>query len=157
MLINDDEFATFGALPGIAERFISMIPEEALDRRRGPDAWTIREHIYHIADGQRMLFERIKTIRENDHPVITPYFPEKDVGRANYESVEEAMTEYREFRVKQIALIKNSSDEQMLRKAEHPEYIEYSIPSILRHMIFHEYWHMHRIEELWKTRDEYFS
>ena len=129
-----------------------------LDRRRGPDVWTIREHLYHIAGVQMLLLGRMKTIRDVPSPVIEPYFPqnEEKLDR-RYGSLREALSEYERLRGEQVRLVRSCSPEELERCAEHKEYTRYTIPVIVRHMIFHEYWHMYRIEELWLTRDEYFG
>ena len=34
---------------------------------------------------------------------------------------------------------------------------KYNFEIVLNHILFHDYWHMYRIEELWLTKDEYLS
>jgi uncharacterized damage-inducible protein DinB len=155
--IHDDEIAVIKSLPGIIKRFISQIPEQALDNRRNSDSWTIREHLYHIAGVQSMLLQRIKTIRNSERPVIEPYFPAEDVQGAKYCDMREALNVYADLREKQISVIRRCSEAELKREAFHKEYTAYNIPVILKHMIFHEYWHMYRVEELWLERDEYFD
>lgn len=155
-LIHDDEIETLRALPDIIRRFCNQIQEESLDVKRSADAWTIREHLYHIADVQKMLLGRIETIKNSERPVIEPYFPENDLGCAKYSGTGDALDHYAAVRKLQIVSINSCTDEQLAREASHKEYRTYTIPVILKHMIFHEYWHMYRIEELWLERDEYF-
>ncbi len=145
-------------LPGIVRKYFSNIPPEVLDLRRKKDAWTIREHLYHIVSVQDMLLKRIEKIRDEEHPVITPYFPEKQADQDKlYSSVEEALAEYQSMRKRQLDVIKVLPEAAYARAAIHPEYTSYSIPIIISHMVFHENWHMYRIEELWLTRDEFLS
>lgn len=145
---------TFGDLPDIAETYFENIPAEYLDKECNNDTWTIREHFYHILTVQEMLYQRIIKIRDEQNPVITPYFPEneKNVTKA-FKSLNEAFSYYREIRNKQISLIKSLSDDDFNKDAQHGEYIKYNIPIIINHIIFHEYWHLYRIEELWLTRE----
>lgn len=156
--ILKEEMSAYANLPKIIESYISNIPEAEIDLRRGKDAWTIREHIYHLVEVQKMLLGRIQIIKESPAPVIEPYFPdgETDLGR-RYESVKEAFKEYKKLRKEQIRLINKCTQRELKRSAFHKEYRHYSIPKIVKHSIFHEYWHMYRIEELWLTRDEYFK
>jgi uncharacterized damage-inducible protein DinB len=149
---------TLEDLPKLIEEYSQNIPEEALDIKRNDETWTIREHIYHMASVQEMLYDRILTVKNEEHPVITPYFPENEKERNNlYASLEEAFTHYKAVRRKQISLIKELAEDILKKEASHGEYISYNIPIILNHMIFHEYWHMYRIEAIWLTRDEFFS
>ncbi len=145
---------TFGDLPQIIEEYFKNIAEETLDIKRSENAWTIREHLYHIVSVQEMLYQRILKIENEERPVITPYFPEKDIAEASlFVSIEEAFSKYKAIREKQIVLIKHLSEQSFKKEAQHGEYVRYNIPIIINHMVFHEYWHMYRIEELWLTRD----
>mgnify|MGYP001061489561 CR=1 FL=1 len=63
--ILKEEMSAYKNLPKIVESYIARIGEGDLDRRRGKGAWTIREHVYHIADVQRLLLERMRTIRDS--------------------------------------------------------------------------------------------
>ena len=147
---------TLRNIPLLIEGYFKNIPETALDRRRTEEAWTIREHLYHIASVQEMLLGRIETIRDEERPVISPFFPETQTEQGKlYASVEAAFSHYRGMRNKQIETIRAIDAEALEKEAIHAEYSSYGIPIIVNHMIFHEYWHMYRIEELWLTRDEY--
>ena len=155
--ILKEEMNTFRNLPEIIESYISRIPENEFDVRRSNDAWTIREHIYHIVDVQKMLLERMRTLKKSPEPVIEPYFPEKETDLSHkYKDMHAAFIAYRALRKEQRRLIRGCKKDDFLRNAVHKEYKQYSIPIIVRHMIFHEFWHMHRIEEIWLTKDEYF-
>ncbi len=148
---------TLKNIPAVICDYVLNIPVEALDARRGPDAWSIRQHVTHIADVQPMLYDRIHTIKNSRDPVIRPYFPSEG-GRELDKIIplKDVLASYRDMRQKQVYLIDGLTGEQLARKAVHPEYRDYGIPILLNHMIFHEYWHMYRIEELWLTRDEFF-
>jgi uncharacterized damage-inducible protein DinB len=149
---------TFESLPEIIEEYFKNIPEEFLDKKRSKDSWTIREHLYHIAKVQEMLYQRILKIKNEENPVITPYFPdnEKELD-SPFSSIEKAFSYYKEMRKKQITLINTLTGDDFGKEAKHEEYARYNIPIIINHMIFHEYWHVYRIEDIWLTRDEFFS
>ena len=149
---------TFEGIPEIIEKYFLNIPEDCLDKKRSEISWTIREHLYHVAGVQDMLYKRILNIKNEENPVVKPYFPENEPeGVSLYESVQKAFSHYKEIRRKQILLINQLTESEFGKEAKHDEYTRYNIPIIINHMIFHEYWHMYRIEEIWLTRDEYFS
>jgi len=105
-----------------------------------------------------MLYARMLRIRDEEDVVITPYFPADELPQESlYESIEKAFIFYKELREKQTLLISQLEALDFEKEATHKEYIKYNIPLIINHIIFHEYWHMYRIEELWLTRDEYFK
>lgn len=159
MVFNKENLLkTLKDLPGNVEVYISNIPSVFYDRKRNEDSWTIREHLYHIVSVQELLYERISKIRDQENPVIAPFFPENEPERASlYESIGDAFIRYKEVREKQAELINSLTEADFGKEAEHSEYIRYNIPMIINHMIFHEYWHMYRIEELWLEKDEYFK
>lgn len=159
MFFNKESLlSTFRALPEIIESYFKNIPEELLDRKRNEASWTIREQLYHIVGVQEMLTQRIIKIRDEESPVITPYFPENELDRVElFKSIEDAFLHYKKSRGEQILLISQMKEPDYNKEAVHDEYISYNVPIIINHMIFHEYWHMYRIEELWLTKEEYFS
>lgn len=157
MFNKENLLTTFEYLPETIEEYLKNIPDEILDRKRNENSWTIREHIYHIVSVQEMLYQRILKMRNEENPVFTPYFPENEEGREFlYESLEIAFSYYKEIRKRQVILINGLKESDFEKEAIHNEYIKYNIPIIINHIIFHEYWHMYRIEELWLTKEEYF-
>ncbi len=158
MIINMEVLAkTLKELPDVIEAYVRNIPVEILDIKRNDETWTIREHIYHIAQVQPMLFSRILKIKNEEQPVIVPYFPENETERtALYTSLDDAFSKYKDIRNKQLSLIDQLTEAALNKDAVHGEYIQYNIPIIINHMVFHEYWHMYRMEQIWLTRDEYF-
>ena len=159
MAVSKLQMQTFAGLPDIIGEYVLQIPEERRILRRGEDGgtWTIEEHLFHLADVQPMLLGRMRKILSEENPVIEPYFPENGNGDSRWKSIDEALESFRSLRREQCLLIGSASEEDLLREAVHGEYERYTIPLILSHMIFHEYWHMYRIEEIWLTRDGYFS
>lgn len=149
---------TLRTLPDVVASYFENIPEDALDVRRLPTAWTLREHLYHICGIQDMLLKRLRLMLHERQPVITPYFPDQETEKLNqFASVVQALDRYREIRKEQLAVFAQADDEIFSRAASHPEYHQYSMGVLLHHMVFHEHWHLYRIEELWLTKDEFLT
>jgi uncharacterized damage-inducible protein DinB len=145
-------------LPAVVEPYFRSIPPDRLDLRRTPEAWTLREHLYHVAAVQGMLLGRMTLLRDDPQPVVVPYFPQNEPALADrYPSVDAAFTEYRTRRLEQLALLEALAPEQWSKPAQHPEYERYDLSLVVHHLVFHEYWHFYRIEELWLTRDGYLA
>ena len=144
---------TLKDLPEIISNYILAIPEEDLDKRRGKDFWTVREHVIHLEYVQDVILKRILIFKNEAHPVVKPYFPENDkIDGNDFNTIEEVLESYKEKREKQLEIVKESD---LLKEGKHDEYKKYNMEIILNHVLFHDYWHMYRIEELWLTRDEY--
>ncbi len=141
----------------IVEDFLNQIPDELWDVRRGPEVWTLREHLYHLADVQKLLLGRIKLNLAEKNPVIQPFFPENSPVLAElFPSIEAGMSQYRQLRKKQLKLLKNCRKSDLRREAVHGEYRVYSLPIIARHLVIHDDWHLYRMEEIWLTKEEFF-
>jgi uncharacterized damage-inducible protein DinB len=149
-------FNTFRSSPRVISDYLRLLPESSLDQRRSAEAWTIREHLYHVVGVQEMLLGRLRLMREGPGAVIEPFFPLEAEG-PRYPSMEAALDEFARLRVAQAALVKRLRPEVLNRPASHPEYERYSIDILVHHMIYHEYWHLYRMEEIWLTKEEYFD
>ena len=149
---------TLKELPAVVEAYFRTIPVDRLDQRRTADAWTLREHLYHVAAVQAMLLGRMKLLRDDPNPVVVPYFPQDEPALAHrFLSVDAALAEYKSRRAEQVTLLEALSPEAWTRPAVHPQYERYDLGLVVHHIVFHDYWHFYRIEELWLTRDGYLS
>lgn len=145
-------------LPAIVEAYVDRIPADRLDLRRTPEAWTLREHVYHIAGVQALLLGRMTLLRDAPEPEVVPYFPQDEPALADkFPSLEAAFAEYRSRRGEQLAVLASVKPADWTKPARHPEYEQYNLELVVHHLVFHEYWHAYRIEELWLTRDAYLT
>lgn len=147
---------TLRTLPAVVEPWFRAIPSDRLDARRRPDAWTLREHLYHVAGVQRLLLGRMVLLRDAPTPEVVPYFPQNEPALGErFPSVDAAFAEYHARRNEQMALLQAVAPAVWNKPAVHPEYERYDLGLVVHHMVFHEYWHFYRMEELWLTRDAY--
>jgi uncharacterized damage-inducible protein DinB len=142
--------------PKIISDYISMIPEKELNIKRGGDFWSIKEHLVHLDFVQDLLFERILKFNNEENPKIIPYFPKDEKNLLDiFNSIDEILNSYKNKRDKQIELIDQLKETDFEKEGTHDEYKKYNLEIILNHILFHDYWHMYRIEELWLTKDKY--
>jgi hypothetical protein len=105
-----------------------------------------------------MLYERILKFKNEDYPVIKPYFPENEgVEEENISSIESLIENFKSVRKNQIDILENLDAKDFNKSAVHDEYKKYNLEILMNHMLFHDYWHMYRIEELLLTKDEYLT
>ena len=95
-----------------------------------------------------------------DSPEFVPYVP--GGGKAEPEtpprmSIESALDQFARNRASQLLLLESADDVVWKKRAIHPEYEEYSLYILARHVLMHDHWHMYRMEELWLTRDPYLT
>ena len=146
--------------PKILTQFVRSIPENKLDVRRGEGFWTVAEHCSHLAQVQPMLIKRFERFMHEDHPEFVPFIP----GGGKEEPVtpprlcmEAALDQFTRARASQLLLLESADDRTWKKRATHPEYEDYSLYILTRHVLMHDYWHMYRMEELWLTRDAYLT
>ncbi len=143
----------------ILEAFVRTIPAEHLGRIRDEGCWSIAEHVSHLAQVQPMLLERILRFMREDLPAFTPYIPGAREAEERPPVVETtaAFEAFNQYRAKQVDLLESADDITWQKTGRHPEYAQYSLYILVRHILMHDHWHMYRMEELWLTRDAYLT
>jgi hypothetical protein len=107
-----------------------------------------------------MLLKRFERFMNEDHPEFVPYFPEnaeEEPGTPARMNIATNLQQFVQYRDRQLVLLENADDITWKKTATHPEYEEYSLYILTRHVLMHDYWHMYRMEELWLTRDAYLT
>ncbi|MBN2201308.1 DinB family protein [bacterium] len=139
----------------VLERFVGRIPEDKLHRERGEGIWTVYEHLHHLVLVQPMLFKRLRSFKNEEKPVIRAYVPDENEAteRKQKRSVDELITAFKDWRAKQVELIRSCGPEVWLRTGTHSEYDLYTFEILVRHVLTHDGWHMYRMEEIWLVKD----
>ncbi|MGO8694777.1 MAG: DinB family protein [Rectinemataceae bacterium] len=139
----------------LLKQFVKSMTDQEISRRIR-DYWTIYEHIDHLVITQKMLLGRIEQFMREDNPVMRPYTPE---DKPNVDDPQrtamELVAEFRDLRDKQIKLIRKAKDSVWRKTGTHEEYVKYSFEILVRHIILHDSFHMHRMEELWIEKEEH--
>lgn len=145
--------------PNILSRFVRSIPGNRRDLRRGEGFWTIAEHCSHLALVQPMLLKRIERFMNEDMPEFVPYNPgaSTEPETPPCMDIEAALDQFTRNRTSQLLFLEEADEKTWKKQATHPEYEEYSLYILARHILMHDHWHMYRMEELWLTRDAYLT
>jgi hypothetical protein len=87
--------------------------------------------------------------------VITPYDPGRDDPDDALLSLdlEESLQRYADDRARLVSRLRELSDADWQRTAEHGEYSHYSVFIMFRHLALHDFFHAYRIEELLLRKD----
>ncbi len=141
----------------ILSAFVTAVPENKLNRRRGANFWTVAEHANHLALVQPMLLERLQRFLAEDRPEFVPYVPgdAEEEDRPPEMEMKAALAEFARCRQQQLALLEKADDAAWQKTAIHPEYDLYTLYILTRHILMHDHWHMYRMEQLWLTKDEF--
>ncbi|MBI5177825.1 MAG: DinB family protein [Nitrospinae bacterium] len=141
--------------PAILRELIFSVPEGRRKERRIPGKWSAHEHACHMAKAQAMLNERARRFLTEEKPVFVPYFPGKttDADELLRADLHQSLNTFEKLRVDFVNLLGQLKDADWQKRAEHPEYDNYTPYLMARHVLLHDFTHMYRIEELWLTRD----
>ena len=160
MADTPDLLAGLRTTPIILREFVRTIPKDRLDLRRGEGFWTIAEHVAHLAQVQQMMLDRFQRFTKEEHPVFIPFLPGKEeegpVTPARPDT-DDALQQFEQYRSRQLVLLESADSDIWQRTASHPEYNQYSLYILTRHVLMHDHWHMYRMEELWLTKDAYLT
>jgi len=142
--------------PSILKDLIESIPKNRYYKSFNKGIWSIYENINHLVITQIMLLKRIQLFIKEDKPKIIPFVPDenKKKGKINPKPIEELLKAFSLWRDKQIQQIKSVDDSMWEKKALHPEYSQYAFSILIRHILLHDYFHFHRIEELGFLKEE---
>ncbi len=143
--------------PIILNNLLSQIPPKLIMEQRIKSKWSIHEHACHVATGDQSGFiDRFRQFLNESQPRITPLsgesFPADHLLKMD---LNEALAKFFEKRKELISLVKSADASIWSKKAEHPEYYDYTPYIMLRHRLMHDHYHLYRIEELWLTTEEY--
>lgn len=97
---------------------VAGLSDEASDFAYGPDKWTIREVVGHMADTERVMAYRILTAARGDTTALpsfdeTAWTPAAEFGSRSMQNV---WTEFEAVRAATVALLDGLSDEAWVRR-----------------------------------------
>lgn len=136
--------------PEIVAPLVREFPPAVLKRRPAPKKWSAHEHACHLAVVHGLFFDRLDQILASPAPVITPYDP----GQSDPDDLlmrmdlEDSLQNYVDDRQRLVARLRELSEADWSRTAEHGEYSHYSVFIMFRHVALHDFFHAYRIEEL---------
>ena len=142
--------------PDVLEGFMAGLSNQQVDRVRAPGLWSVREHLVHLADLQKLYVERIAAFRDNERPVMIPWDPTKeDAARRLGTPPHDALDRFRSFREQQMELLCSLDDVVWEREAVHPEYERYNLELlVVHHIVAHDGFHLYRMAELAFVRSD---
>jgi hypothetical protein len=151
----DSVITALGNAPAIVVPLVREVPASILKRRPAPRKWSAHEHACHLAAVHPLFFSRLELMLSNPKPIIQPYFPDVDDEDDALMKVDlgEAMGRYARDRRELVGKLRELSEDEWQKTAEHDEYSHYSVFIMFRHLAMHDMLHAYRIEELLLKKD----
>ena len=116
--------------------------DEELDARPGPDKWTAREIVHHLADSEMTSAIRLRKLIAEDSAVIHGYDQEEFARRLYYDRpIEASLDAFRAARGATAELLDRLTPDQWAREGTHTESGRYSVTRWLE--IYADHAHNH--------------
>ena len=144
-----------GNAPAIITPLVREVPAENLKRRPSPGKWSAHEHACHLAEVHQLFFSRLERMLKETRPRIVGYNPDEAMqeGALLEVDLDEALDRFCRDRERLVEMLKDLTEDEWLREAEHEEYDHYSVLIMFRHVALHDMLHAYRIEELLLKKD----
>ena len=141
--------------PAIIVPLVREVPEAVVKRRPQPGKWSAHEHACHLAEVHSLFFSRLELMLKESRPSLLMYKPEEamEEGALLKVDLNQALERFISDRARLVEELKDLSEDDWLRTAEHEEYDHYSVLIMFRHVALHDMLHAYRIEELLLKRD----
>lgn len=154
----DDAQTLIAALQSAPRIIIGLVREvspQYLKRRPSPAKWSAHEHACHISTADTAYLLRLELMMSDPAPYIKPMLPSADeeAGSLLNTDLDEALDLYASERARLVERLKELSERDWQRTAEHEAYSHYSVFIMFRDLLLHEMLHAYRIEELMLKRD----
>ena len=141
------------ATPGIITRFCKGIPEHIADQNQGPDYFTLREVLAHLADWEPIWLERIQRIVQEDSPVL-PNIDEGEMAELNgYTTtpVEVSLEKFATGRAALTAYLASLPNDAFERSGIRPEVGTITVKDIATLVLAHDTYHIAQLAQYTDT------
>jgi hypothetical protein len=122
------------------------IDDAALDARPGPDEWTAREVVHHLADSEMTSALRLRKLLAEDSPRIEPYDEAGFARRLPYDRpIEPSLEALRGARSSTASILERLPESAWTRGGHHPEHERYTVEDWLEIYAAHAFEHADQI------------
>ena len=140
-------------VPGVLAPFVQGIPKDRLNVRHGEGFWTIAEHVHHLNDLGPTFCKRVEKFLTQPTPEVVSYaLPQ--YGPDFLIDVDECLAGFATGRKELVALLRQAGPEVWKKQSAHPSFTQFDFLFMVRHILAHDYWHIYRIEALWRGKPE---
>jgi uncharacterized damage-inducible protein DinB len=141
--------------PAIVIPLVRQANPAILKRRPAAGEWSIHENACHLAEVHPLFFRRLDLMLSERNPAITSYEPGRDDpdDALLKLDLDDSLRRFKDDRARLVARLRQLSDGDWIRTAQHEEYNSYSVFTMFRHLALHDFHHAYRIEELLLRKD----
>lgn len=147
--------AILESTPVLLRSSLEAIPEPLRKRRPRADQWSAHEHAVHLASLLPVFASRLERMLAEEHPRLDSWvpLPEDGLGILLESDLAEALDRFERERGEIVARLRSLPEEAWARTADHPDYDDFSVLAMFRHLAVHDGLRLYRIEQLRAKRD----
>ena len=155
MTSTEQLVAALERAPAIVIPLVRQANPAILKRRPAPGEWSIHENACHLAEVHPLFFRRLDLMLSDPNPAIKSYEPGRDDPDDALLKLDlaDSLRHFEEDRARLVARLRQLRAEDWMRTAQHDEYNSYSVFTMFRHLVLHDFHHAYRIEELLLRKD----
>jgi len=130
--------------PGIITRFCNGVSDAIADHDQGPDYFTLREVLAHLADWEPIWLERIQRIVQEEMPVLANIDEGKMAELNGYAttSVQTSLTNFTRGRAALVEYLQSLPDDAFARSGVRPEIGTITVKDIATIILAHDTYHI---------------
>ncbi len=137
------------SLPERVEKVVSSLNDNQLDTPYGEGKWTVRQVVHHLADSHANANARLKLALTEDCPTLKTYDQDRWAALGDMHlPIQGSLGMIRGLHERWAVLLESLSDEDWLRKADHPEDGVYTVDSLTAIYAEHGEKHLRQVSDL---------
>ena len=122
------------------------ITDAEIDAREGPDEWSSRQIVHHLADSEMMSATRLRRLLAEDNPVIQGYDQDEFARRLPYDlPIKGALAVFKGVRDVNVPILHRLSHDDWRRSGTHSDTGTYSVETWLEVLSSHAHEHAAQI------------
>jgi DinB superfamily len=126
----------------VVSEALDGITDAELDARPGPDKWTAREIVHHLADSEMTSAIRLRRLIAEDQPVIVGYDQEEFARKLYYDRpIGASLEAFKAARLTSAEILQRLTDAEWTRTGTHSDSGPYGVQKWLE--IYAEHAHGH--------------
>lgn len=127
---------------------VAGLDEAALDARPGPDDWTVREIVWHMADNELIASVRLRCLLTQDAPDLVGYDEALYATAFDYAGrpLTHALALLQAGRVANVEVLERLAPEQWTRSGTHPESGHHTVRNLVESNIRHMNAHIEQVQ-----------
>lgn len=143
-----DLLDAFHAAPAVLEALLAgYAREQAVATQGASGDWSVIEVLRHLRDVEERSLERMRKMRDEQHPFIESFDPDTWARERNYAGADprETLSAFLRLRAQHLAELEALSEEEWQRGGKHEEHGDITIMAQTAHLVAHDYQHAAQI------------